>query len=167
MSLYNIVNGASPAAPLCLQLLKLDTSQIPRLRDAWFNADGKTYTILTRTGGGNREGYAEENAKLAAHPNYVYDHNDDFDSTFAHFVFKLPEKFEEPVKRLCVALDAVKKGSYRNGPGSQIFNELFDDKNKEEIKRDDPRVEECSNAAFEVLALILKELNLENQPEPS
>ena len=47
---------------------------------------------------GNRESYQTEIEELRATPGYVEDFDDDFDCTFATFVFKVPEKFEADFK---------------------------------------------------------------------
>lgn len=92
MSLYNLIHGHNPLTPMLLAMLDLNPSDVPRYRDIWW--DGEHINLHTRTGGGNREEYEAENDGLCAHPQYVSDADDDFDSTYADFKFKLPEKFE-------------------------------------------------------------------------
>jgi hypothetical protein len=94
------------AAGRLLDAIKLDPNSIPRFRDVWVNDDFTEVTVHKRTGGGNREGYEEENAALQAHPLYLRDADDDFDSTFADFTFRLPE--EEKAKLLAEIEEAVK-----------------------------------------------------------
>ncbi len=53
--------------------------------------DFPTIIITTRTGGGNRKGHMEDNARLAKHPNYIGDFDDEYDSTYADFVFRHPD----------------------------------------------------------------------------
>lgn len=63
------------------------------------------YVLLTRQGGGNRECYCENehedcclasnNEKLENNPNYIYDEDDMFDSTYATFYFKADKKLTE------------------------------------------------------------------------
>lgn len=105
MSLYNMMFGNNPLAGLTLQALQLSPNDIPRFRDAYFDAEENHLVIYTRTGGGNREyygapgGYDNEdytgpfNEDLEAHPNYLRDEDDDFDSTYAYFYFSIPESF--------------------------------------------------------------------------
>ncbi len=105
MSLYNMMFGVSPLAGLTLQSLNLTPNDIPRFRDAYFDAEENRLVIYTRTGGGNREyyggpnGYDNEdyggpfNEDLEAHPNYLHDEDDDFDCTYAYFYFSIPESF--------------------------------------------------------------------------
>ena len=105
MSLYNMMFGNSPLAGITLGALNLTPNDVPRFRDAYFEADEDRLVIYTRTGGGNREyygapdGYDNEeyegpfNLDLEAHPNYLFDEDDDFDSTYAYFYFSIPESF--------------------------------------------------------------------------
>lgn len=119
MSLYNLLFGTNPFAPVLLKLLGLELADIPRFRDAYLADEGATIAIHTRTGGGNRacecheewkaagapdrinadsEGalhyndcWAYRNWNLTQHPNYRRDEDDDFDNTYATFFFSVPE----------------------------------------------------------------------------
>lgn len=105
MNLYNMMFGYSPLAGITLSALNLTPNDIPRFRDAYFDAEENRLVVYTRTGGGNREyyggrgGYDNEeyegpfNEDLEAHPNYISDEDDDFDSTYAYFYFAIPEEF--------------------------------------------------------------------------
>ena len=98
-SLYNMVVGHDPFALAVLSSLNFSTSsEIPRFRDAYVKpGDPHRLVVFTRTGGGNREEYAEENQSLRDRPGFVEDYDDDFDSTFAHFVYEVPEGVRETV----------------------------------------------------------------------
>ena len=50
--------------------------------------------VYTRVGGGNRESYEDEITELQSMPGYVTDHDDSFDSTFATFVFSVPDEWK-------------------------------------------------------------------------
>lgn len=105
MSLYNMMFGYSPLAGVTLSALDLTPNDIPRFRDAYFDAEENRLVVYTRTGGGNREyygqpdGYDNEdyegpfNSDLENHPNYIFDEDDDFDCTYAYFYFSIPESF--------------------------------------------------------------------------
>ena len=105
MSLYNMMFGSNPLAGITLSALDLTPNDVPRFRDAYFDADENRLVIYTRTGGGNREyygqpdGYDNEdyegpfNSDLERHPNYLFDEDDDFDCTYAYFYFSIPESF--------------------------------------------------------------------------
>jgi len=69
---------------------------IPRFRDMYTREHGGTVQIVlyTRTGGGNRPEYHGENEAITRHALYVENFDDDFDTTFAHWVFTCPPAFE-------------------------------------------------------------------------
>ena len=113
MSLYNMINGVNPATFLLLPLLGKHPDDYPRFRDCFIgklsnstdevdtfgiplkkqDTAYKVISVYTRVGGGNRGDYQKEIQKLRKMPEYVEDYDDDFDSTFATFVFKIPAKF--------------------------------------------------------------------------
>ena len=65
-----------------------------RFRDIYFEAEeGSAPKIIlyTRNGGGNREYYQYIFDLLEAHPLYITDYDDDFDSTYAYIEFRAPE----------------------------------------------------------------------------
>lgn len=106
MSLYNMMCGSNPAAGRLLAAINLDPNTIPRFRDVWINDEMTEVTVHTRTGGGNREDYEEQNDAMVAHPLYLRDCDDDYDCTFADFTFRLPE--EERAKLLAEIEEVVK-----------------------------------------------------------
>lgn len=113
MSLYNLVCGNNPLYTLLHAILSTEAAlpDIPRYRDTFTRLYGDALRIVihTRTGGGNREGYAEENAALAQHPLYLGDSDDEFDSTFADFEFAVPPQWSSRVKRLHELLSSHSK----------------------------------------------------------
>lgn len=106
MSLYNMMFGYNSLAGVTLSALNITRNDIPRFRDAYFDAEEDRLVIYTRTGGGNREyygapnGYDNEeyfgpfNEDLENHPDYLFDEDDDFDCTYAYFYFRVPESFK-------------------------------------------------------------------------
>ena len=118
MSLYNMVNGVQPATFFVLPMLGKHPDEYPRFRDCFVGkmfSDNETdqfgipkhkhgkemlISVYTRVGGGNREDYKDEIEKLREMPEYVEDFDNDFDNTFATFVFKVPERFEADFKLL-------------------------------------------------------------------
>lgn len=100
MSLYNMLFGTNALADVLLAVIELDRGAIPRFRDCSLNEDGTRVVVFTRTGGGNREAYEEENETLARHPLYLADRDDDFDSTYAYFDFSIPPQFQADLKEL-------------------------------------------------------------------
>lgn len=108
MSLYNTVMGFDPLARLVLSILKIANSEtVPRFRDAYVDVRGEppVLVILTRTGGGSRPDYLEENERLRTEvPGFLDDRDDGFDTTFAHFRYSVPDEYLELVR------DAVQQG---------------------------------------------------------
>lgn len=107
MSLYNALFGQNKAAELLMAMIGLTKEDAGRFRDCYLmrvadtkDAGGLRIVVYTRTGGGNREDYAESNDAMAANKNYVEDHDAEHDSTYAEFVFTVPEKFHPAVMRL-------------------------------------------------------------------
>lgn len=100
MSLYNMLHGFNRDARVVLAMLGLDQADIGRFRDAWIEPGGLTAVVMTRTGGGNRDGYRDANAALQSHPLYGSDADDDFDSTFAYFRFAVPTPLRDLFSRL-------------------------------------------------------------------
>jgi len=107
MSLYNMLCGVNPATPIILSLLKLTEADFARFRDICIAADGKTITVYTRLGGGNRQHYQQVLDRLKAHPLYVRDYDDDFDNTFANVEFKAPGDEQAAVLAKLAALPQV------------------------------------------------------------
>lgn len=121
-----MINGVNPATFFVLPMLGQHYSYFPRFRDCFIQArewtvrdDGmpvmkdkentpQEYAIhvFTRVGGGNRDGYVEEIEKLQGMEGYIEDFDDDFDSTYATFVFKVPEKWAKD-------FDKIRNGEYQ------------------------------------------------------
>lgn len=120
MSMYNLVNGNNPAVTLLLPMLGKHYNEYPRFRDCWINArewkiseDGMPYVgdkeeftgepmlyVYTRVGGGNRESYEAEIEELQDMPTYIEDYDDDFDSTYATFVFSIPDEWKDDFTKI-------------------------------------------------------------------
>jgi len=92
MSFYNMLNDVNPATFFILPMLGKHPDAYPRFRDC-FVENGK-FHICTRTGGGNREEYMEENQAIREMDGFELDFDDDFDRTYAIWVFGIPEKWE-------------------------------------------------------------------------
>ena len=95
-SLYNTLFGMNPLSDVILATLGLTRGDTGRFRDC-FVADGKI-AVYTRNGGGNREEYQPVIDALAEHPCYLFDQDDDFDSTYATIYFSFPEQYAEILK---------------------------------------------------------------------
>lgn len=113
MSLYNMINGVNISTFFLLPMLGKHPDEYPRFRDCFYGEvvnDAKDVdqfgipvknpivmdrriSVYTRVGGGNREEYQEAIKQLQSMPGYVKDYDDDFDSTFATFLFDVPAEF--------------------------------------------------------------------------
>lgn len=98
MSLYNLINGATPATFFVLPMLGKHPDQYPRFRDCFLSDQERPeyndhIHIYTRTGGNNREDYEGSNQEMQSMPGFVADYDDDFDNTYASWIFKVPEKW--------------------------------------------------------------------------
>lgn len=107
MSLYNMLFGEYPAASILLGILGLTREQVPRYRNCFVH-EGHI-VVHTRTGGGNREYYEEKNpdnkdgpwnSTLQENEFYVTDSDDDFDCTYANFLFRFPDKYKADLEAL-------------------------------------------------------------------
>ena len=99
MSLYNMLCGYTPAVTLVLPMLGKHPNEYPRFRDCFLKDEEHPeyddhIQIYTRTGGGNREDYESENEAMRQMDGFVADFDDSFDSTFASWVFKVPERWK-------------------------------------------------------------------------
>lgn len=93
MSLYNAMNGFNPCCLLIMPMLGRKQEEYPRFRDCFVSDDKKHIDIYTRVGGGNRNtGYGEE--ELYKDENFVETFDDDFDSTYGTYRFKVPKKWQ-------------------------------------------------------------------------
>lgn len=141
MSLYDIAVGdGAQGARGAVFLGVLGAPCVARFRDAWVekSPDGLVIAVYTRQGGGNRECYCEGdegkhvpescyaacNEALQAHPLYLRDADDAFDSTYATFYFRVPDDFREMLGSAAVdpvdmsarwkaAIDRIGKGNLR------------------------------------------------------
>ena len=92
--MYNLATGVNPLAPILLRVLNLEAHKVPRWRDTYLDPKGPYIVVYTRTGGGNRETYQEQNAALRAAEGFVDDWDDSLDSTYAHWAYHVPSSFQ-------------------------------------------------------------------------
>lgn len=99
MSLYNMIAGVRMAAFFVLPMLgEKHPDEYPRFRDCFLGDESHPeyddhIHVFTRVGGGNRGcGYGEE--ELMAHPCFVTTFDDPEDSTYASYVFTVPEEWK-------------------------------------------------------------------------
>lgn len=94
MSLYHLIHGDT--SPKLVIAKAFGITEVPRYRDLWFELipgvspqEALVLALYTRTGGGNREDYVDENEALTQLPGYITDEDDSFDQTYAVFRFKV------------------------------------------------------------------------------
>jgi hypothetical protein len=108
MSLYNLINGVSPAVFYLLPMLGKHPDAYPRFRNCF--VDGNKLQVLTRTGGNNRVEYADENNVIKAHECFVRDFDWHEDATYAIWEFNIPEKYKTDFDHIIAnAFDSVSK----------------------------------------------------------
>ena len=87
-----MMNGFNPACVLIMPMLGRTQHEYPRFRDC-FVTDNGNIAIYTRAGGGNRGcGFGEE--ELYKDENFVTTYDDDFDSSYATYEFKVPDRWK-------------------------------------------------------------------------
>ena len=105
MSMYNLLHGVNPSAFYFLPVLGKHPDEFPRFRDCFLKDDdhpeyeGKLH-ILTRTGGGNRSSYIDENQAIRDIPGFIADYDAEFDSTYAFWIIDIPEQWAADVRNL-------------------------------------------------------------------
>jgi hypothetical protein len=97
-----MVFGVNQLAGPLLAMIQLDHRNVPRFRDCFLNKDGTEIIVYTRTGGGNREEYAEQNAEMTRRAGYLRDEDDSYDSTYAIFYFAVPVAYVDMCKTAAV-----------------------------------------------------------------
>lgn len=99
MSLYNMVCKSNPVGGLLLVAIGLHPNEVPRIRDVWTNEELDEVTVFTRTGGGNREEYAEQNDAMTRNEYYLRNNDWEMDATYAEWHFRLPVEATEALRK--------------------------------------------------------------------
>ena len=92
--------------------------------------DNNEIHVYTRVGGGNRNcEFGEE--ELQQHPNYLRDFDDEYDSTYATYVFSIPDEFKNDFDlitsgKIKEISEAYKKRLYKVYPKlKDTFDKIF------------------------------------------
>ena len=141
MSLYNAINGMNQAVFFILPMLGKHPEEYPRFRDCFVGAlensqekdpfgipqkqtsKDKVISIYMRIGGGNRSGYYDQIEQLRKMPTYLKDYDDDFDSTFATFIFSVPQQWRPDFIVLTTPTENSISKEYKNQL-KQVFPKL-------------------------------------------
>ena len=155
MSLYNMMNKTTPFTYFVLPLLGKHPEEYPRFRDCFLEKRKWKLTkdqfpivapekgdstlnifIFTRVGGGNRESYEKEIKEMQNQKGYIRDFDDDFDCTYATFVFKVPREFKNDV-------ELINKGKLKET--SEKYKKYIINfwKEKSKVKDFYKKIEEC------------------------
>ena len=160
MSLYNMLFGVNPHAPMLLGFLGTEPDKIPRFRDCYVK-DGMI-VVYTRMGGGNR-GHWEYSSDTEAGPNcqcagciaehylptlpgYVRDEDDDFDCTYASYYYKPSPEVAKLVEQL---------SSLSSESPADRWRKLLADM---EAQRDTPQVAHALEVGKAILTPIIEHL---------
>lgn len=151
MSMYNMLFGRNPASKLLLAMLDLTEGDTGRFRDCYLQEDpenGLVIVIYTRNGGGNREAYEDVTSALQDHEEYITDYDDDFDNTYASYVFSVPEKFKETAKEL------AKLGAKQDMSPADKFKALIEKLGASDKDSSDPDVQRALKLGQEIFGQI-------------
>lgn len=155
MSMYHMLFSHNPLGPAYLATLGLSPSTVGRYRDAFLrktDANEVQITILTRNGGGNRETYEEVTESLRKHPLYVTDYDEEFDSTYATYVFKVPEEYEPKLRELAERQDQTVDPMARY----KLLLEKLQSGND-----NDPEVQKALEAGKKILTPVFEQMGIE------
>lgn len=111
MSLYNRLFGETEESEVMLGFIGVNKGMFMRYRDAYLNPEGTIVTVVTRTGGNNRKDYRQSFTDARKNENYIRDFDDDFDSTYCYFEFKVPEKYLEVAKKMAPENERLSVGA--------------------------------------------------------
>lgn len=159
MSLYNQLLGVNPLAGPLMSLLKLGTSDVGRFRDCYPRRTDNgeiRIVIFTRNGGGNRDDHLAVFERLRAHPQYLRDWDDDFDSTYASIEFLVPVQFAEMVRRMVLIVETNAPETLE--PPMVRFKALIDKLKASDGQSDDPDVVHAREVGERLLAPLFEHL---------
>jgi len=86
--LYNVIFGRNPHAAALLEVLGLQREHFERFRDAFLSQGA--IIVYTRCGGPNRTERRAVFERMRAHPQYISEADDAYDSTYCTFWFLVP-----------------------------------------------------------------------------
>lgn len=138
MSMYNLIHQVHPLAGALMTVLGLEPPECGRFRDCYLVRGGDAASeihVFTRNGGGNRLDHEEATARLRARPTFLRDFDDEYDNTYASYVFGVPEEWAGQVDMLVMARpDAYANPSFRER-SEEALGRLRDDPDSPEARR--------------------------------
>lgn len=133
-NLYNMLFGRNSLTPLLLATVELAETDIERFRNVAI--EGNEIIVFTRTGGGNREDYPQK--IITSSPYYVDDYDDEFDSTYASFIMRIPEEFVEDANNISRFFEVGMRKEFVHHLSKTLFREPTE-LDKEQAKIDAER----------------------------
>lgn len=100
MSLYNLLFEENEDADILLGMIGLNKSYFNRYRDVELIDNGTKIRVFTRLGGGNRKSYEDTWKKIRTYELYLGDYDNDYDETYAHIEYDIPEKYKSTAKAM-------------------------------------------------------------------
>lgn len=100
MSLYNELFSENEDAMALLGFAGLTRNEFMRYRDVYLRANGTEIIVYTRLGGDNRKAYQDTIRKLRQKPNYIKDFDDDYDCTYAYFIFSPLDEYKDTCQKM-------------------------------------------------------------------
>lgn len=89
MSLYTKLFDENKDADKLLYMIASERDEFPRYRDIFINPEGTEISVLCRSGGPNRDVWAEQIDWCQRIPRYLRDYDDKFDNTYMYFVYQV------------------------------------------------------------------------------
>lgn len=143
MSLYNMLFSTNENSAELLRMIGLDSNSFVRFRDCYLNKDGSVLIVYTRLGGGNREYYEETIDFLRDNKYYLKDYDEEYDTTYAYFEFKIPSEYLNRTKELYA------------GEDPKTIKEKFEEEFTK-LDNDDPEALERSNSILNKITEAIK-----------
>lgn len=108
--LYNMLFGENKYASHLLDMIKLDRNSFGRYRDCYLDRTGNKIIVLTRCGGGNREGYEYMYKNIRKHKNYLRDFDDNVDNTYSYIEFGVPSIYISETHEMATGIEPLTVG---------------------------------------------------------
>jgi hypothetical protein len=96
-------------------LWTITLQDFPRYRSVTVYPDKPLVVVRTRTGGGNREEYDEDNERLRQLEGFMEDEDDSFDCTYAYWHYEIPEASRPAWRAYC-----DKNAAHPPGPTEKV-----------------------------------------------
>ena len=123
MNIYSLGNDFNKACFMILPMLGKHPNDIMRFRNCF--VEDNQIVIMTRTGGVNREHYADGNMQLRKMPGFIRDEDVGYDSAYAFWYFAVPERWKADFDLILRCKAKLVSKEYRDRI-REIYPELAD-----------------------------------------